>query len=78
MVRDNTLNPLVLVECKAASVAINDSTIRQLAVYNTQCNARLLIATNGLVTYAGLCKTPDETFKTLDQIPDYDSLTAML
>jgi len=78
MVRDNALKPLVLVECKAASVAIDDSTIRQLAVYNTQCNARLLIATNGLVTYAGLCKTPGEKFKTLDQIPDYDSLTAML
>ncbi|OEK01752.1 hypothetical protein BFP97_09590 [Roseivirga sp. 4D4] len=78
MVRNNELNPLVLVECKAASVPVNESTVRQLAVYNTQCNARLLIVTNGLVTYACLCKSPDGEFETLDQIPDYNSLTAML
>lgn len=78
MVRDNALNPLVLVECKAASVVINEATIRQLAVYNMECKAKLLILTNGLVTYACLCNSSDGAFETLNEIPDYHSLTAML
>ncbi len=78
MILDKALKPLVLVECKAASVAINEATVRQLAVYNTTCNARLLIVTNGMVTYAGLYKSTPDEFEPLDQIPDYMGLTTML
>lgn len=78
MVMDKELKPLVLVECKAASVAIDESTVRQLAVYNTACKARLLIVTNGIVTYAGLCDQVNDSFESVHEIPDYNSLTAML
>ncbi|MFT6872120.1 MAG: hypothetical protein ACJAVN_001125 [Roseivirga sp.] len=78
LILDNQLKPLVLVECKAAAVPIDESTVRQLAVYNTACKAQLLIVTNGMVTYAGLCKASPEAFEVLSQIPDYNSLTAMI
>lgn len=78
MILDNQLSPLVLVECKAASVPIDESTVNQLAVYNTSCKAKLLIVTNGMVTYAGLCKESSDAFEALNEIPDYNSLTAMI
>lgn len=78
MVLNNELKPLVLVECKAPSVTINDSTVRQLAVYNTVCQAKLLVVTNGIVTNAGLCGDTSSDFKPITQIPDYNSLKALI
>lgn len=78
MILDNGLKPLVLVECKAAAVSIDQSTVRQLAVYNTECKARLLIVTNGMVTYAGISKSSPEAFEVLQEIPDYKSLIAKI
>lgn len=78
MVLDNELKPLVLVECKAPSIAIDESTVRQLAVYNAICDAKLLIVTNGIVTNAGLCGNTPSDFKTLSQIPDYNNLKALI
>lgn len=78
MVLDSELQPYVLVECKAPSVAINESTVRQLAVYNKVCRAKLLIVTNGMVTYACLCKDDLNEFETLDEIPAFEDLKAMI
>ena len=78
MVLDKNLNPLVLVECKAPSVAINESTVRQLAIYNKVCEARLLVVTNGMVTYACLCKKDSQQFETLDRIPTFEDLKALI
>lgn len=78
MVLDSELKPLVLVECKAPSVAIDQSTVRQLAVYNAICKAKLLVVTNGMVTHAGICGSATGDFETLTQIPDYNSLKALI
>ncbi len=78
MVLSDDLKPLVLVECKAPSVAIDESTVRQLAMYNSVCEARLLVVTNGMVTYACLCKQSPDQFETVKEIPDYASLKLML
>ena len=74
MVLDEQLRPLVLVECKAPSVSINQSTVRQLAVYNKICQAKLLVVTNGMVTYACLCKPASEQFEPLTKIPAFKDL----
>lgn len=76
MIYDNAMQPLVLVECKAPSVKIDEKVVRQLATYNSQCNAKLLITTNGLVTFAVLCKEGEHSM--LQRIPDYAGLNEML
>ncbi|MFY0592731.1 type I restriction enzyme HsdR N-terminal domain-containing protein [Roseivirga sp.] len=78
MIMDNDLKPLVLVECKAPSIAINEATVRQLATYNAVFRAKLLIVTNGMVTNAALSLTSSETFVPITQIPDFDSLKALI
>ena len=78
MIMDNQLKPLALVECKAPSVAVNEATVRQLSVYNTVCKAKLIIVTNGMVTHAARCSESSDKFETLTQIPDYNSLKALI
>jgi hypothetical protein len=76
LVYDNQLEPLVLVECKAASVAINQSTFNQVSVYNKTLRARLIICSNGLVHYACSFDKQTETISFLDNIPKYSDLKA--
>ncbi|OEK05325.1 type I restriction enzyme HsdR N-terminal domain-containing protein [Roseivirga misakiensis] len=78
LIMDNSLKPLVLVECKAPSVAINQGTIRQLSVYNAVYNAKLLVVTNGMVTHAVLSSESSSSYEPLSQIPDYNHLKALI
>ena len=76
MIYDNEMAPLVLVECKAPNVKMDEKVVRQLATYNSQCNAKLLITTNGLVTFAVLCKEGEHAM--LQEIPSYQALNQMV
>ena len=49
--------PLLLVECKSTSVAINQQVVEQVSVYNTALGAAYLCVTNGLKHY---CWNKDE------------------
>ena len=77
MVLGDNLQPQVLIECKAPSVMINQTVLNQLSTYNKVCGATLVVLTNGIVTYAGLCLNNDE-FKTLKKIPAAKELTKMI
>ncbi len=68
------LKPEILIECKAASVRVDQNTFNQLGVYNKTLGARYMIATNGLVHYI-CCRAPDsDQFDFLDRIPSYTDL----
>ena len=75
LVYDPELKPLVLVECKAAHVPINQATFDQASIYNKTLQAQILICTNGMVHYA--CRYEAETGKMvfLDHMPAYADLT---
>jgi hypothetical protein len=66
--------PLVLVECKAASVAILQDTFDQVTAYNRTVKANYLLITNGIKHY--FCKINMETkrYEFLDDIPVFDEL----
>ena len=71
----NPLGEVVLiVECKAPGVSINQDPFNQIAIYNKELRGKLLIVTNGLAHYC--CemdyKYGKHTF--LDEIPDYHSI----
>lgn len=75
LVYDQHLKPLVLVECKAAHVPINQATFDQASVYNKTLKARVVICTNGMVHYACRYDEASGTVTFLDKIPPYSDLT---
>ncbi|MFY8028019.1 MAG: type I restriction enzyme HsdR N-terminal domain-containing protein [Bacteroidia bacterium] len=67
--------PLLLVECKSTSVAINQQVVEQVSVYNTALGAAYLCVTNGLKHY---CWNKDEAtgnFQFFNEIPDYKEVS---
>ncbi|GAB5526373.1 MAG: type I restriction enzyme HsdR N-terminal domain-containing protein [Roseivirga sp.] len=74
LVYDDHLQPLVLVECKAAHVAVSQSTFNQISVYNKTLKAKILICSNGMVHYACRYDMETESVSFLDQIPHYSDL----
>jgi len=48
---DGDINPVVLIECKAPTVALTSATSRQIARYNVDIKARILCMTNGLLDF---------------------------
>ena len=73
MVYAKDLSPLVLVECKAPEVKVDQKVIDQLSVYNAECKAPLIITSNGVQTFAMLCQNEGNT-KMLKEIPQYEDL----
>ena len=73
LIYDSQLNPQVLVECKAPNVSLGQRVVEQIAAYNKICRAPLIIITNGLNTYAGICKIGGG-IEMLREIPSYQEL----
>ena len=48
VVMDDKAKPYILVECKAADVALDDEVLRQAVRYNAVVGARYVVITNGL------------------------------
>lgn len=48
---DSRGNPFLMVECKRPSTVITQETFDQIARYNQQLNAKLLLVTNGIDHY---------------------------
>ena len=65
----NDGQPLMVVECKAASVALTDAVLDQAVRYHSSLRPRCLILTNGATTY---CYRAEGTgLSPLDHLPDY-------
>lgn len=45
---DETLQPQLVVECKAPEVKLTSETVFQIATYNSQLNSKYLVISNGL------------------------------
>jgi hypothetical protein len=73
---DQDLNPLVIVECKAPHIKLNQAAFNQISVYNKTLKAKLLIVTNGLQHYACSCDHATSEIKFLENIPSYKELKA--
>jgi len=65
--------PLLLVECKAPSVAIDAAVAKQVTTYNQTIGAPLLLLTNGLVHYCWRVDFATRTNQRLAEIPDFAS-----
>jgi hypothetical protein len=71
LVYDNQAKPLLLVECKAPKIAINQAVFDQIAQYNMKVNAAYLMLTNGLNHYYCLMDAQVEKYEFLAELPDF-------
>ncbi len=62
----------VLIECKAPSIVIDQSTFDQIARYNYQLRADYLYVTNGLQHYYCQMDYKNETYHFLQSLPNYN------
>lgn len=72
VVYDTRLQPRVVVEYKAPSVAITQKVFDQIARYNIVVNAGVLIVSNGLRHYC--CRFDGEGYRFLRDVPPYAQL----
>ncbi|MCB0801700.1 MAG: type I restriction enzyme HsdR N-terminal domain-containing protein [Flavobacteriales bacterium] len=70
----NTGIPLLMVECKAPNIPINQAVFDQIARYNIKFRLPYLIVTNGMQHYCAMVNFDNESFKFLNEIPNYNSL----
>jgi len=76
LVHDRAGEPVMIVECKAQQVKINQEVFDQVINYNFNYGVRYLVVTNGTEHFAGKINTEARTFELLDHIPDYETITS--
>ncbi|MCF8367035.1 MAG: type I restriction enzyme HsdR N-terminal domain-containing protein [Bacteroidales bacterium] len=66
--------PVMIVECKAPEVKIDQKVFEQISRYNLALRVSYLIVTNGLVHYCAKIDFIGNSFAFLEEIPDYKSM----
>jgi len=74
VVYNNQAQPIVLVECKAPNVKINQETFEQVARYNMVFKVPYLIVTNGMNHYCAKIDFKENNFQFLEEIPNYQEI----
>ena len=72
LVRDNTLKPLLLIECKATGIDLTQTEINQLARYQITIQAPYCMLTNGMKHVVMKLKGDEVTF--LSELPAYEEV----
>ena len=73
-IHDRQGKPLMIIECKAPEVKISQDTFDQVARYNSVIRVPYLVVTNGLQHYCCLMDYGRQTYKYLEDIPDYKTM----
>ena len=76
--RSGTLSPLMIIECKAPGVNVDQQVFDQIARYNMVFRASCLLVTNGLTHYCCLTGEDGSVRCYLDHIPRYEELLSLL
>jgi len=74
LVHNRLGQPVMLVECKAPDVKIDDKVFDQIVCYNMGFQVPCIIVTNGLVHYACRLIPEKPGYEYLDVIPLYEDL----
>lgn len=74
VVHDRTGRPLLIVECKAPEVNLDEKVFDQVVVYNMQFTVPFVVLTNGIVNYACRIDSVNRKYDILDYIPSYEEL----
>jgi hypothetical protein len=74
LIYDKSGKPLVLIECKAPSVKLNQAVFDQVIAYNHNLKAKYIIVTNGLKHYCCKHNIANKKFEFLGDIPLFEML----
>lgn len=74
VVYNNTLKPMLIVECKAPQVKINESVFDQIVRYNMTLQVNYLVVTNGLQHFCCKLDYRDNSYIYLKDFPAYSDL----
>lgn len=66
--------PLLIVECKAPEVEINQQVFDQVAAYNTKIGAEYILVSNGLRHFCCRSDAENKRYVFLKEIPSYDEI----
>lgn len=66
--------PLLVVECKAPSVELNQDVFYQIAMYNRALSGKYLVVSNGLVHYSCQIDPDSSAWTYLTEIPDFTQI----
>ena len=67
-------DPILIVECKATSVKIDQKVFDQIARYNMKLNVGYLVVTNGLEHYCCSIDYKNQKYFFLKEIPEFSKL----
>ncbi|MBZ0207660.1 MAG: type I restriction enzyme HsdR N-terminal domain-containing protein [Flavobacteriales bacterium] len=70
--------PVLLVECKAPEVNVDQRTFEQAARYNTVFKVPYLLVTNGLVHFCCRVGHAENAIEFLPTVPDYEAMCAAM
>ena len=77
VVYDKALKPRAIIEYKAPGVKITKEVFAQISRYNLILKVDYLIVSNGLQHYCCKMDYNNNTFTFLQEIPEYDKITAL-
>jgi hypothetical protein len=69
LIYDNGHQPLMMIECKAAEIKLDESVLQQALRYNISVPVQYIVITNGKATYAWEKKI--EGLQSLDEFPKW-------
>ena len=72
LVYDNDFKPLLLAECKAPQIKLNDETLHQVANYNQTLAVPYLLITNGINIHLAKIDFEKKQFAWMNEIPIYE------
>jgi hypothetical protein len=67
--------PILLIECKATDVALNEKVLHQIAQYNFNLNVDYLLLTNGIQQYNCFINRSKNTIDYLENLPNWNELS---
>jgi hypothetical protein len=76
LIHNRAGRPVMIVECKAPEIEINDEVFDQLVCYNMGFRVPYLILTNGMVHYACIIYYDRNKYDFLEVIPLYEDISA--
>ena len=66
--------PIMIIECKAPEIKIDDKTLHQALRYNSVIKAPYLLLTNGIDSCCGKINFTNASFSYLNDIPHFDEI----
>ena len=68
---NTTFKIILLAECKKSGTVIDEKTLDQLAKYNANCNAKLLVISNGTQNLCWLFNNELRRYESIPNIPPF-------